>query len=113
MEGNTLYVSTNGARQFTAGGNVQNPSGIMRAVFGLEGNLWVPSWNGLFRSTDSGATFQQVGAGTISQANGVGFGKAAPGQSHPAVFIFGTISGTYGIFRSDNAGQTWIRINDW
>jgi hypothetical protein len=42
----------------------------------------------------------------------VSFGKAAPGQSHPAVFLHGIMDGTEGVFRSDDAGATWVRIND-
>ena len=35
------------------------------------------------------------------------------GQSHPAVFIIGTVGGQYGFFRSDDGGgASWKRIND-
>jgi hypothetical protein len=43
---------------------------------------------------------------------GVGFGKAATGQTHPAVYIIGSVGGQYGFFRSDDVGATWKRIND-
>ncbi|MFE9652432.1 cellulose binding domain-containing protein [Micromonospora sp. NPDC006431] len=42
----------------------------------------------------------------------VGFGKAAPGQGYPALFTIGTVDGTPGVYRSDNAGAGWVRIND-
>lgn len=49
----------------------------------------------------------------VSAARGVGFGKAAVGSTHPAVFIIGTVGGQYGFFRSDDgAGAAWTRIND-
>ena len=46
-------------------------------------------------------------------ATGVGFGAPASGQTHPAVFIIGTVAGQYGFYRSDDgAGASWTRIND-
>ncbi|MNR45903.1 Xyloglucanase Xgh74A precursor [compost metagenome] len=30
----------------------------------------------------------------------------------PAVYVYGRVSGVEGIFRSDDKGTTWIRIND-
>jgi len=42
----------------------------------------------------------------------VAFGKAAPGSTYPAVFLVGTVGGVTGVFRSDNAGGAWVRIND-
>src|SRR5262245_15945133 len=37
---------------------------------------------------------------------------AAPGQSYMALYSSAQINGVRGIFRSDNAGTSWIRIND-
>lgn len=81
-----------------------------KAVAGHEGDLWLPSASGLYHSTDSGASFTRIG--TIDSAPLVGFGMAAPGASYPAVYVVGTVSGVYGIFRSDDAGNSWTRIND-
>jgi photosystem II stability/assembly factor-like uncharacterized protein len=36
----------------------------------------------------------------------------AAGATYPAVYVVGTVSGVYGIFRSDDAGASWIRIDD-
>jgi hypothetical protein len=41
-----------------------------------------------------------------------GFGKAPPGKTYPALFAAGTLNNITGIFRSDDAGRTWVRIND-
>jgi len=112
--GGSMYVSTNGGVSFAQAAAV--PGALLPcAVPGHEGHLWVPcsgSANGLWRTTDSGATFAQVSAGVVQEAHSVGVGKAAPGQSYPAVFIFGKISNTWGLYRSDDEGASWVRIND-
>lgn len=42
----------------------------------------------------------------------IGFGKAAPGESYMALYTSAKINGIRGIFRSDDAGDSWVRIND-
>ena len=42
----------------------------------------------------------------------VGFGRAAPGKSYPAIYLSGKVSGTAGFFRSDDQGASFARIND-
>ena len=38
---------------------------------------------------------------------------AATGQTHPAVYLIGTVGGQYGFYRSDDgAGASWMRLND-
>lgn len=106
-----VYVSTNGGANFGAAATVAAGGGKLRAVPGLEGNLWLPlGAGGLLRSVNSGSSFAAVAG--VQEANVVGFGKAAAGQSHPAVYVGGRVNNVQGIFRSDDVGATWIRIND-
>jgi xyloglucan-specific exo-beta-1,4-glucanase len=110
--GNVL-VSTDGGGSFSqaskpgAGGSTKP-----RTVPGVEGDIWIPlNGGGLSRSTNSGATFSKLP--DVSQCNAVGFGKAASGASFPTVFIWGKVgTGVVGIYRSIDAGATWLRIND-
>jgi photosystem II stability/assembly factor-like uncharacterized protein len=123
MAGRVL-VSTNGGVSFTPAANgFINTADYMvtdaqlGAVFGKEGELWLTCPGayrndpnaGLYRSTDSGASFQQV---TGTAAIAVGFGKAATATAYPAVYIMGKVNNTFGFYRSDDAGTTWKRIND-
>lgn len=108
-----VYRSVDGGATFAlAAQGLPTGGGIVRAVPGsaYEGNLWLPASNGLYRSTNSGTTFAPVTG--VQKAIAVGFGKAAPGQTHPAVYVIGTVAGVDGFYRSDNAGATWTRIND-
>ncbi|MGO8835974.1 MAG: carbohydrate-binding protein [Limisphaerales bacterium] len=113
-----FYVSTNGGTNFamTVTGLPTFPTGALypgsvKAVFGNEGHLWLAGGDGgLYRSTNSGVSFVVVN--TVAGANLVAFGKAAPSQNYPAVFIAGTIGGIYGLFRSDDQGADWTRVND-
>lgn len=117
-----FYVSTDGGKSFTATAATGLPtSGNVRfkPVPGHEGDIWLaggtdrsttPTPYGLWRSTDSGASFTRFDA--VDEGDVVGFGKAAPGATYPAVYTSSKINGVRGIFRSDDAGRSWIRVND-
>ncbi|WP_416975521.1 1,4-beta-glucanase [Streptomyces sp. 4F14] len=81
------------------------------AAPGRTGDLWLSTkTNGLFRSTDGGASFTKVASCTA--AHTVGFGKAAPGARYPAVYLVGTVDTGTAVYRSDDEAKTWVRIND-
>jgi cellulase/cellobiase CelA1 len=112
FSGGRFYVSTNGGQSFSATAASGLPSsGVhFKAVPGKEGDIWLAGDTGLFHSTDSGASFSK--AAGISKAVNIGFGKAAPGASYSALYLMGTVNGVTGLFRSNNAGGNWTRIND-
>jgi BNR/Asp-box repeat. len=75
------------------------------------GIVWLASRaRGLSVSNDAGKTFRAIP--NISAAYSLGFGKAAPGRDESALYLFGKIDGTTGLFRSNDTGATWMRIND-
>jgi hypothetical protein len=79
---------------------------------GIQGDIWVPMYNqGLMRSTNSGSTFTQVGG--VTECRGIGFGKAATDSNYPTIFIWGIVNGVRGMYRSTDAGNTWLYISDW
>lgn len=87
-------------------------SNSIRAVPGNEGDIWIPLFNGgLKRYTQQGTVVTKLAS--VSTCDAVGFGKAAPGKTYSAIYMWGTPVGSVsGIHRSDDNGETWIRIND-
>jgi hypothetical protein len=88
----------------------------MRAVPGREGDVWVAGGSafdtayGLWHSTNSGATFTRLL--NVDEADTIGFGKPAAGQTYVALYTSAKIGGVRGIYRSDDAGASWVRVND-
>ena len=111
FSGGRFYVSTNGGATFTQTAATGLPSTAkFKALPGKEGDIWLAGDTGLYHSTDSGASFTKLP--TVSKAVSVGFGKAAPGRTNPALFTMATIDGVTGVYRSDDNGAAWVRIND-
>lgn len=114
--GNTFYVSTDKGLTFKASAATNLPAARrFKAVFGYEGDIWLAGGSdttiyGLWRSTDSGSTFTKFA--NVEKADNVTFGKAAPGQTYPTIFIVGQVDGVRGAYRSIDQGNSWTRIND-
>ncbi|MEH1128550.1 xyloglucanase [Micromonospora sp. CPCC 206061] len=113
-----FYRSADGGATFAATAATGLPAeGTVRfkAVPGAAGDVWLAGGEeggvyGLWRSTDGGASFTRLSS--VEEADAVGFGKAARGRSYPSVFITAQVRGVRGIFRSDDAGKRWVRVND-
>jgi photosystem II stability/assembly factor-like uncharacterized protein len=114
-----FYRSTDGGKTFVSTGAAGLPlSGTVRfkAVPGREGDIWLAGGSetdnayGLWHSTDSGTSFVKLA--NVEEADNIGFGKAATGQTYMALYAVAQVAGVRGIFRSIDAGQTWVRIND-
>jgi hypothetical protein len=80
------------------------------ATPGIEGDLWIAAYDGLYHSTDTGQTFVKLDG--VEQIHGFGFGKAASGANVPALYLMGIVNGKDAIYRSDDFAKTWVRIND-
>jgi len=113
-----MLKSTNKGVSFSAVGtpgsttaNYPWEATLTRTAPGLEGHIWVPLGNnGLKYSTNAGAAFTAVA--NVTYCKSVGIGKTMSGASYPSIFIWGTVSGVTGLFRSTNQGAAWTRIND-
>lgn len=113
-----FYVSTDGGATFTAKASAGLPAEgpvKFQAVPGKRGDIWLAGGKaggayGLWHSTDGGTRFTEVGG--VQEADTIGFGKAAPGASYQTLYTSARIGGVRGVFRSTNAGASWVRIND-
>jgi xyloglucan-specific exo-beta-1,4-glucanase len=109
----TVKVSTNAGASFSVAATLDaGGSTLLRAAPGREGDVWVAlRGGGLARSTNSGASFAKLAG--VTYCGAVGFGKALSGRTYPTVFIWGTVgAGPRGLYRSSDAGVSWIRVND-
>lgn len=114
-DGKMYYSSNKGVSFSIAGtpGSSSNPwtTNRCRTVPGNEGHIWVPRIaNGLRYSTDYGKTYTTVS--NVTYCRSIGFGKEATGAQYPTIFIWGTVNGITGLYRSTNKGTTWLRMND-
>ncbi|MDQ0583793.1 exo-alpha-sialidase [Streptomyces rishiriensis] len=110
----TLFASTDAGLTFTAraGGLPSGDSQFqLAAAPGRSGDLWLSTkWNGLYRSTDGGASFTKLTSCWASYT--LAFGRAADGAGYPAVYQVGSTEASTAVYRSDDGAQTWVRIND-
>jgi hypothetical protein len=116
-----LLASTNRAESFEATAAALPPaqgnfgrgggSGVLSVTTGIEGDIWVGSRSsGLHHSTNGGTSFTKLDS--VGGADALGFGKAAPGKTFPALYLLGSVNQLHARYRSDDAGQTWVRIDD-
>jgi hypothetical protein len=108
-----FYVSADRGATFATTGAAGLPStrAKFKAVAGHPGDIWLSAGtSGLWHSGDAGVTFAKLA--NVQEANTIGFGMPKRKDGYPALYTSAKIGGIRGIFRSDDAGQRWIRIND-
>ncbi|MFZ5896111.1 MAG: carbohydrate-binding protein [Myxococcota bacterium] len=112
-----VYVSRDAGKNFvrTFGGlpemaDYQLNMASIQTVPGFEGHIWLSTGKRVFRSKDSGVTFSELGS--ADESYGIGVGKPAPGRSYPSLFLSGKVGDKKGFFRSDDIGNSFVRIND-
>jgi hypothetical protein len=114
-----FYISTDGGQTFTATAASNLPpagtSAQFKATPGHEGDIWLAGGStttvyGIWHSRDGGHSFLKLWE--VAAATTIGFGKPAPFHEYPSLYSSAEVFGVWGIYRSDDAGFTWLRIND-
>lgn len=106
-----FYVSTNHGTNWSQTASLVSWANGITTPFGRSCDIWLYGTNGVSHNTSCGlGSWTQVSG--ISNVQGLGFGKAASGQSYPTIYLAGIVNGTSGLFRSVNAGTTWVKVND-
>lgn len=120
--GGGLFISRDAGATWKAGGSLPRRDGDANlypiqlvAKPGQAGALAISiGKEGIFRSTDYGATFTRLDRFTGGEACGVAYGAPAPGSSVPALYVqaFLPDDARRGVFRSLDDGATWQRLDD-
>lgn len=108
-----FYLSSNGGSTFVATvGTLGSSTSPVKIVVNpsVTGDVWVSTDTGIFHTTNSGATFSALSG--VTQAWAIGLGAPATAGGYPALFAAAEIGGVVGYYRSDNAGVSWVQIND-
>ena len=114
-----FYSSTDAGQTFAFTGASNLPpagaSAQFKATPGREGDIWLAGGSattvyGIWHSRDGGNSFSKLSG--VDAASTIGFGKHAPSHKYPALYSSAEVFGIWGIYRSDDAGTSWIRIND-
>lgn len=111
-----LYKDVNtGAAQVTL--DPKNPNIVYAALWAArqgpwENGAWQGSESGLFKSTDGGMTWKKLTAGLPTFAQGLGRIGFCIAPSDPKR-MYATVDSPElgGIYRSDNAGESWVRTS--
>jgi hypothetical protein len=121
---NQLFVSRDGARSFATASAEGLPTDLsaaaprgresrwpMQAAPGRAGELWFKLGGALYHSTDAAQSFRRATPADV-RIEEFGLGHPAPGSDHPALYAIAAAGGVRGVFRSDDGGASWLRIND-
>jgi xyloglucan-specific exo-beta-1,4-glucanase len=88
-------------------------STIIRSVPGNEGQVLIAGkGQGLYITRNYGLIFEKIE--TVTYCEAVGTGKGPDESNYPSIYIYGEIVNNEVLapYRSDDAGKTWVRIND-
>lgn len=106
-----FFVSKDGGLHFEATGQMTADSAVPVTVPGKEGHVWMSSTTLIMYSEDGGESFQNIKS--LPTVDCIGFGKAKDEKSYPAIYALGDDGENgYGIYRSDDKGEKWVRLND-
>ena len=129
VSGSSFYISRDAGRSFSSSGTLGDSYSPYKIAVHptVAGDVWVSTDVGLFHSTNFGATF--TATRSISQAWDIALGTPPSSGGYPAIFSVAKVSGTGGIYRSDDTGvslpllveimrlhtssqSSWVKIND-
>ena len=119
-----VLVSRNGARSFARAPAADLPQNLssarprnresqppVQAVPGRAGELWFNLGGTLYHSTDAGESFRRA-TGEGVRIEQFGLGHPAPESPYSALYATGAIGDLRAVWRSDDGGANWVRIND-
>jgi photosystem II stability/assembly factor-like uncharacterized protein len=109
-EAGKLYVSDGPVADFKGVPLDLPKSGKLFAAPDHADDLWIATNDGLWRA-DATAKPPIVKVDGVESSYALGFGRAER-DGYPTIFMSGKIEGSTGIFRSIDAGKSWVEIDD-
>ncbi|MFT4075156.1 MAG: exo-alpha-sialidase [Asticcacaulis sp.] len=112
---NQILISIDGGASFkpsvTSMNRIEGWQRMQLAVVpGRMRDLWLAAPYGLVHSPAADQPVKAMPG--VDEAWQVGFGKSASVGGYPAVYLWGKVKGVEGLWRSDDEGKTWTRLND-
>lgn len=99
-------------------GDIRGGQDRVYSIPAHSGQLWLAAYDGLYFLdlasvlSSSEAMIDMMQKSHVRLIIGFGIGKAAEGNNYPSLYLIGIVNGQYGIFRSVDNAQSWLRIND-
>jgi len=117
ISGTTLYMSTNGGKTWTTQQTGLPSGGSLVVLPDAQGDIWAVLGEAgtgvnLYQNTGTATSPTLTANSNITAVYNFGFGAAQTGSTHLTLYTAGTVSGTYGIYRSVDGGTTWVQINN-
>jgi photosystem II stability/assembly factor-like uncharacterized protein len=109
-DGGSTFSPVKGSQNSDQSSGAMSGNGQLVATTGKKDDFWLLVDHQLFHSADGAKTFTRTAQDLSAEM--ISFGKAPPGQDYPALFVAGTLHNLKAIWRSDDLGQSWIRVND-
>lgn len=111
-----LYTSSDGGGSWQVRDSRNLPDDLPRIVHvvpvpGNRAALWISCDDkGLWKTSDGGKTFSRIYSFDVARF--FSWGAAAPGNKFPTAYCYGKLRGQWGLYRSTDMGENWMRIND-
>lgn len=112
----TVYTSSDGGASWQARESKNLPGNLPRIVHvvpvpGNRATLWISCDDKrLWKTSDGGKTFSRVYSFDVARF--FSWGAAPPDDKLPTAYCYGRLGGKWGLYRSTDMGENWIRIND-
>lgn len=118
LNGSTFYIHIYNPENDTFTTKTRSVTGVtgrMCVIDGMAGEVWLPrGTSGVTHLSGCDTGTPTVKNISMSSCATIGAGRAKESDGYPSLYIWGrkTASQPIGLYRSDDMGATWTRIND-
>jgi hypothetical protein len=105
-----VYRSTNGGATFSVLMNGVPKSGTFNVAYDVQGSLWLVNSQGLYHAANGATSFTRISS--VDSGYSITEGKPYLNTTTLTLYLGGSVGGVFGVFRSVDGGNTWIRVDD-